>query len=298
MNNLHSQFLLRRFSFDNMIEDINNIVNDELNPCEFNNVDDFISQACEMLAYRYFESPKFGISDKESEKLYPSIVNLFGEHLTKVYNKRCGKELSESKNTPVPTSIRRRVSFDDMKQDIINLVDYELNPCEFDNVSDFVAEACDILSYNYIGGLDVPNKDRDKFFFFLVDTFGEDLARLYKQRCTESLKESVKKITIPENKLEQMIFKYLDTKFKDVKKSEGQYFDVIFKIPGYDIGMVGYNDLSNVLNINGKLIDDVFSFVPIEKMKIMELIANYIVMKYRVNITRVMNPVIQTQLWR
>jgi hypothetical protein len=61
-----------------MIEDINNIVNDELNPCEFNNVDDFISQACEMLAYRYFESPKFGISDKESEKLYPSIVNLFG----------------------------------------------------------------------------------------------------------------------------------------------------------------------------------------------------------------------------
>ena len=296
MNNLHSQFLLRRFSFDNMIEDINNIVNVELNPCEFKNVEDFIYGACNMLAYRYFEDSK--LSDKESEKLFPSIVNLFGEHLVKVYYKRCGKELSESRNTPIPTSIRRRLSFDDMKQDIINLVDYELNPCEFDNVSDFVAEACDILSYNYIGGLDVPNKDRDKFFFFLVDTFGEDLARLYKQRCTESLKESVKKITIPENKLEQMIFKYLDTKFKDVKKSEGQYFDVIFKIPGYDIGMVGYNDLSNVLNINGKLIDDVFSFVPIEKMKIMELIANYIVMKYRVNITRVMNPVIQTQLWR
>jgi hypothetical protein len=279
-----------------MKEDIDFIVNAELSPCEFKNVEDFIYGACNMLAYRYFEDSK--LSDKESEKLFPSIVNLFGEHLVKVYYKRCGKELSESRNTPVPTSIRRRLSFDDMKQDIINLVDYELNPCEFDNVSDFVAEACDILSYNYIGGLDVPNKDRDKFFFFLVDTFGEDLARLYKQRCTESLKESVKKITIPENKLEQMIFKYLDTKFKDVKKSEGQYFDVIFKIPGYDIGMVGYNDLSNVLNINGKLIDDVFSFVPIEKMKIMELIANYIVMKYRVNITRVMNPVIQTQLWR
>ena len=296
MNNLHSQFLLRRFSFDKMTEEIDIIVNFELNPCEFKNVEDFIGAACEMLAYWYFEDSK--LSDKEGEKLYPSLVNLFGEYLTKVYNKRCGKELSESRNTPVPTSIRRRVSFDDMKQDMINLVDYELNPCEFDNVSDFVAEACDILSYNYIGGLDVSNKDKDRFFFFLVDTFGEDLARLYKQRCTESLKESVKKITIPENKLEQMIFKYLDTKFKDVKKSEGQYFDVIFKIPGYDIGMVGYNDLSNVLNINGKLIDDVFSFVPIEKMKIMELIANYIVIKYRVNITRVMNPVIQTQLWR
>jgi hypothetical protein len=56
-----------------MIEDINNIVNDELNPCEFNNVEDFIYGACNMLAYRYFEDSK--LSDKESENLFPSIVN-------------------------------------------------------------------------------------------------------------------------------------------------------------------------------------------------------------------------------
>lgn len=202
MNNLHSQFLLRRFSFDKMKEDINNIVDYELNPCEFNNVELFIYEACNMLAYRYFEDSK--LSDKESEKLFPSIVNLFGEHLTKVYNKRCGKGLSES----------------------------------------------------------------------------------------------VKKIIIPENKLEEIVFKYLDTKLKDVKQLEGQYFDVIFKLPGYDTGIIGYNDLSNVLNINGKLIDDVFSIIPIEKTQIMRLIANYVVTKYRVNITRVMNPVLKTDLWR
>ena len=202
MNNLHSQFLLRRFSFDKMKEDINNIVDYELNPCEFDNVDDFIGKACEMLAYRYFEDSK--LSDKESEKLYPSIVNLFEEHLTKVYNKKCVK----------------------------------------------------------------------------------------------GLRESVKKIIIPENKLEEIVFKYLDTKLKDVKQLEGQYFDVIFKLPGYDTGIIGYNDLSNVLNINGKLIDDVFSIIPIEKTQIMRLIANYVVTKYRVNITRVMNPVLKTDLWR
>ena len=202
MNNLHSQFLLRRFSFDKMKEDINNIVDYELNPCEFDNVELFIYGACNMLAYRYFEDSK--LSDKESEKLFPSIVNLFGEHLTKVYYKRCGKGLSES----------------------------------------------------------------------------------------------VKKIIIPENKLEEIVFKYLDTKLKDVKQLEGQYFDVIFKLPGYDTGIIGYNDLSNVLNINGKLIDDVFSIIPIEKTQIMRLIANYVVTKYRVNITRVMNPVLKTDLWR
>jgi len=80
MNNLHSQFLLRRFSFDKMKEDIDNIVDYELNPCEFDNVELFIYGACNMLAYRYFEDSK--LSDKESEKLYPSIVNLFEEHLT------------------------------------------------------------------------------------------------------------------------------------------------------------------------------------------------------------------------
>lgn len=202
MNNPHSQFLLRRFSFDKMKEDINNIVDYELNPCEFNNVELFIYGACNMLAYRYFEDSK--LSDKESEKLFPSIVNLFGEHLTKVYYKRCGK----------------------------------------------------------------------------------------------GLRESVKKIIIPENKLEEIVFKYLDTKLKDVKQLEGQYFDVIYKLPGYDTGIIGYNDLSNVLNINGKLIDDVFSIIPIEKTQIMRLIANYVVTKYRVNITRVMNPVLKTDLWR
>ena len=202
MNNLHSLFLLRRFSFDKMKEDINNIVDYELNPCEFNNVELFIYGACNMLAYRYFEDSK--LSDKESEKLYPSIVNLFEEHLTKVYNKKCVK----------------------------------------------------------------------------------------------GLRESVKKIIIPENKLEEIVFKYLDTKLKDVKQLEGQYFDVIFKLPGYDTGIIGYNDLSNVLNINGKLIDDVFSIIPIEKTQIMRLIANYVVTKYRVNITRVMNPVLKTDLWR
>ena len=202
MNNLHSQFLLRRFSFDKMKEDIDNIVDYELNPCEFDNVELFIYGACDMLAYKYFEDSK--LSDKESEKLFPSIVNLFGEHLTKVYYKRCGK----------------------------------------------------------------------------------------------GLRESVKKIIIPENKLEEIVFKYLDTKLKDVKQLEGQYFDVIFKLPGYDTGIIGYNDLSNVLNINGKLIDDVFSIIPIEKTQIMRLIANYVVTKYRVNITRVMNPVLKTDLWR
>ena len=124
MNNPHSQFLLRRFSFDKMKEDIDNIVDYELNPCEFDNVDDFIGKACEMLAYRYFEDSK--LSDKESEKLYPSIVNLFEEHLTKVYNKKCVKGLRESKKRIIVTESQYKRLFEQKKlkveifQDLIN----------------------------------------------------------------------------------------------------------------------------------------------------------------------------------
>ena len=276
MKNLHSQFLLRRFSFDKMKEDIDNIVDYELNPCEFDNVELFIYGACNMLAYRYFEDSK--LSDKESEKLFPSIVNLFGEHLTKVYYKRCGKGLSESKNTTIPKSIRRRLSFENMKQEVENLVDYELNPCEFDNVGDFVTEACDILSYNYMVGLDIPSKDIDKFYFFLVDTFAEYLTKMYKQRCVEPLKESVKKIIITENRLEELTFKYLDKKFENLEQSKGKYYDIVFKFPNEKFGILGWE--SDVLYIYHKLIDNISSFIPIERDDIKKIIGKYVENRY------------------
>ena len=38
------------------------------------------------------------------------------------------------------------------------------------------------------------------------------------------------KVIIPENRLEQIIFKYLDVKFKDLEQSKGGSHDIIFKI--------------------------------------------------------------------
>ena len=78
-------------------------------------------------------------------------------------------------------------------------------------------------------GLDIPSKDIDKFYFFLVDTFGEYLTKMYKQRCVEPLKESVKKIIITENRLEELTFKYLDKKFENLEQSKGKYYDIVFK---------------------------------------------------------------------
>ena len=46
--------------------------------------------------------------------------------------RKCEENITES----ISTYLRRRLSLEDMKQDIDNLVDYEINPCGFSNVGD------------------------------------------------------------------------------------------------------------------------------------------------------------------
>ena len=116
--------------------------------------------------------------------------------------KKCDntKDINES----ISTYLRRRVSFEDMKQDIDNLVDYELNPCEFSDIGDFVAEACDILAYNYLEDLQVSSKDKDGFYVALVDLFGKHLVNVYKERCVKGLKESKKRIIVTESQYKRL----------------------------------------------------------------------------------------------
>jgi hypothetical protein len=113
--------------------------------------------------------------------------------------KKCG-----SLNESVSTYLRRRLSLEDMKQDIDNLVDYELNPCEFSDIGDFVAEACDMLAHNYLEDLQVSSKDTDGFYFALVDLFGEYLSKVYKQRCVNGLNESKKRIIVTESQYKRL----------------------------------------------------------------------------------------------
>jgi hypothetical protein len=105
--------------------------------------------------------------------------------------------------------LRRRLSFEDIKQDIENLVDYELNPCEFSDIGDFVAEACDMLVYNYVEDLEashqkISSREKDTLYYFLVDNFGNHLANVYKQRCVKGLKESKKRIIVTESQYKRL----------------------------------------------------------------------------------------------
>ena len=95
--------------------------------------------------------------------------------------------------------IRRRLNYDIMKDEMDSIIEYHMIPCEFDNAGDFVAEACDMMTYGYLEDIDVSSKDRDSFYYHMVDLFGNYLANHYNKKCGKKLRtESVRKIIITE----------------------------------------------------------------------------------------------------
>ena len=130
------------------------------------------------------------------------IFDLYWIQSLETIAKKCDntKDINES----ISTHLRRRLSFETMKQDIDNLVDYELNPCEFNDVGDFIGEACDLLVYNYLEDLQVSSKDKDGFYIALVDLFGKHLVNVYKKRCVKGLKESKKRIVVTESQYKRL----------------------------------------------------------------------------------------------
>jgi len=93
------------------------------------------------------------------------------------------------------------------------------------------------------------------------------------------------KVIIPENRLEQIIFKYLDVKFKDLEQSKGEYSDIniVFKYLGGERGILGW-EKSGMLWIYHKLINNIFSFIPIEKTEIQSIIGKYVEDRYNLKV--------------
>jgi hypothetical protein len=144
-----------------------------------------------------------------------------------VYVGSIAKKCEENINESISTYLRRRFSFEHIKQDMDNLVDYELNPCDFNNIGDFVAEACDILTYNYLEDLQVSSKDKDGFYISLVDLFGKYLVNVYKERCVKGLRESKKTYMVTESqynlivesqKHEQFFQELIDSNLEIIRK--------------------------------------------------------------------------------
>lgn len=156
-----------------------------------------------------------------------------------VYVGSTARKCEENINESISTYLRRRLSFEHMKQDIDNLVDYELNPCEFNDIGDFVAEACDILAYNYLEELQVSSKDKDGFYIALVDLFGKYLVNVYKERCVKGLKESKKTYMVTESQYNKLLNEQTE---EDSKENAIKFYKLFKKIVDGKFSELTYNE--------------------------------------------------------
>jgi hypothetical protein len=63
---------------------------DEINPCDFSSVGEFVAEACDMLKDIYIDSIyDIKVSPKDQDVLYYYFVDRFSPYLHKVYNQRC-----------------------------------------------------------------------------------------------------------------------------------------------------------------------------------------------------------------
>jgi hypothetical protein len=168
----------------------------------------------------------------------------------------------DSLNETISPYLRRRLSFDSMKDNIDSIVDYELNPCGFSDIGDFIAEACDMLAYNCLEDIQVSPKDKDGFYVAMVDLFGEYLVNIYKERCVKGLKESKKRIIVTESQYKRL-FEQKKSKvemFQDLINDKLEYIrgfcDKDLESENYS-GDVGFETCAELEMIDSIKVDEV-----------------------------------------
>ena len=122
--------------------------------------------------------------------------------------KKCeNKSISES----MSPHVRRRLDFNVLKQEINNIVDYELSVSCDSPVGEFIGEACDMLNERVLDDIvastnvKVSLKEKDELYFYLVNTFGNYLAKKYKVRCADKISESKKKYVVTESQYKNLL---------------------------------------------------------------------------------------------
>ena len=127
-------------------------------------------------------------------------------------------------------TIRRRLNYDIMKDEMDSIIEYHMIPCEFRDAGSFVAEACDMFTYNFLEDLDVSSKDKDGLYYYVVDVFGKYLVEVYNEKCgdkddlNESVGELSRKVKILKKYTEEMLsekpwFDGLDIKISSYQTS-------------------------------------------------------------------------------
>ena len=89
----------------------------------------------------------------------------------------------------LPISIRRRINYNILKDHLDFSILESVNPCDYSTLGEFIGEMCDMMvvdfldDFEYDSGLKVSPKDKDDFYYFMIDNFADYLQEFYDKQC-------------------------------------------------------------------------------------------------------------------
>ena len=91
------------------------------------------------------------------------------------------------------------------------------------------------------------------------------------------------KYIITENKLNNVIFKYLDVKLDGIEEKKGKFYDIVFIFPDEEYGMLGW-EKSGDLYVSYELRDEISEYFGLEKDDSLRVIGKWVEDRYNLKV--------------
>jgi hypothetical protein len=91
------------------------------------------------------------------------------------------------------------------------------------------------------------------------------------------------KYIITENRLNDIIFKYLDMKFNKIEKRKGVHTDIVFVFPNEEYGLLGWQKLGD-LYVSNIISNEIQSLFGLEKLDALDVIGRYVGDRYNLEV--------------
>ena len=101
------------------------------------------------------------------------------------------------------------------------------------------------------------------------------------------------KYIINENRLNDIIFKYLDMKLNGIEKRNGIYTDIVFAFPDEEYGLLGLKK-SGDLYVFYELIDEIKKMFGLESPDALNVIGRYVEDRYNLEVKHTYHSLHQT----
>ena len=91
------------------------------------------------------------------------------------------------------------------------------------------------------------------------------------------------KYIITENKLDTVIFKFLDTEYGALEQKKGEYTDIVFHFPNEEYGVLGW-EKSGVLYVYYEIRDEISNYFGLKKVDSLEVIGKWVEDRYNLKV--------------